>query len=382
MRAGKSDSTKSQSDDPHDKGEKKKGKEEKTASREDKSEKTDNDKLTPQQRFQKIEDLTQKLVEASRANKHQEALELSLEALRQCEIMAKSDPARIAPLLSRSHYNVACMYSLLGKKEDAVEYLNKAVTVGSFDGNMVGQIERDSDFDNIRKEKGYIKALEIAKKNRPTEDKPQKSKAEFQSSVTLPEHYDKSRKSPLIVALHHYNGNKDLATTRWKKAANEIGAVLLTPQGTVHMEGDHYEWGNDVDAIEDNIMAAIDKTIEENNIDENKIVIVGFSQGGMLAWRLAVRNPETFCGIIPVAGQYQPDSEAGSSDKELKKLRIYAMVGDDDNSNMIQSNREAVQKFEKMGAQAKIVTFEDVGHDFPSNDVEEEIKALRFVLQN
>ncbi len=54
-------------------------------------------------------------------------------------------------------YNLACAYSLAGKKAEAVECLRKAIEAGytNFD-----HIQRDTDLDNIRGEEGYKKLFE------------------------------------------------------------------------------------------------------------------------------------------------------------------------------------------------------------------------------
>jgi len=115
-------------------------------------------------------------------------------------------------------------------------------------------------------------------------------------------------------------------------------------------------------------------------VDEDKIVLAGFSQGGWVTWALAMRNPDTFCGIIPVAGLFRPESESAFEDKDLAGLRVYIMVGGDDSSRTIDSNRQAAKRFKKIGAKEKLNVYEGVGHGFPGHATREEIKALRFVL--
>ena len=54
-------------------------------------------------------------------------------------------------------YNLACAYSLENQADDAFVALEKAIELGFGD---VGQMEGDSDFDNIRKDKRYAKLIE------------------------------------------------------------------------------------------------------------------------------------------------------------------------------------------------------------------------------
>ena len=55
-----------------------------------------------------------------------------------------------------SAYNVACGYARMGRKDEAVEWLAKAVEAGFRDAE---HIEGDADLDNIREEEGYREIL-------------------------------------------------------------------------------------------------------------------------------------------------------------------------------------------------------------------------------
>ena len=349
-------------------------------------------KMSPQERFEKIGELTRKLIETSTAGMRKEALKIALEANKNATILLdqlrNNDRYRggAKRQLSLTHYNVACMYSLLKKSDKAIEHLNKAIALGGFSGgNLAEQIKGDKDFDNIRKDPRYAtllkRAAERSHRARPRRrPAPGETKAAFKWKVTLPADFDRSTKAPLLVALHHYNGNMEKTTRRWKKAASKVGAILLTPQGTVQSGDDHYQWGRDLDLIEENVMDAINKVSDQYKVDEDKIVLAGFSQGGWVTWALAMRNPDTFCGIIPVAGLFRPESDSAFEDKDLAGLRVYIMVGGDDSSRTIDSNRQAAKRFKKIGAKVKLNVYEGVGHGFPEHATREEIKALRFVL--
>ena len=93
-----------------------------------------------------------------------------------------------------------------------------------------------------------------------------------------------------------------------------------------------------------------------------------------------MRNPDTFCGLIPVAGRFQPESASALEDEDLAGLRIFIMVGADDNSRIVDGNKDAAKRFRKIGAKGKLNIYDGVGHGFPENGTREQVKALRFVL--
>ena len=328
---------------------------------------------SPQAAQAKINKLTQEMMKASNHKKYKEALDLAEQALAVAE---KADEPRLKSL---TNYNVACMRSLMKDKDKAFKHLETAIELGGWGGNLVEQIEGDADFDNIRKDPRYKKL--VAKAGGKKEGRRSAGRqAPFKWEVHVPADLNKSKAAPLIVALHGYNGNIEDAMETWKEAADNVGAILLVPQGTFKLEGDHYQWGRDLDTIEENVMSAIDKVTEKHKIDKEKVVLAGFSQGATATWNLATRNPDTFRGLIPVAGNFEPESESVFDDEQLKKLRIFIMIGQDDQENIISANKALAKRFEKLGAKVKLKSYEGVAHAFPDEATDEQTKALKFVL--
>ncbi len=338
----------------------------KTASADDKPAKS-NDKparpaMTPRQRQERVQELTRQVIAASEKKEHDKALKLALEAHGVADI-------------GLTNYNVACMYSLLGKTDEAFEYLDRCVVLGGMGGDLVEQIEGDGDLDSLRKDKRYEPLLKRAKTAGRTE------RVDFKWRIVTPKNFDKDKKSPLLVALHHMGGSMDAAVDRWKDAADEVGAILLCPQGTLKMSDGVYQWGFNTDEIEKNVMKAMDAAMDDYNIDQDKIVLAGFSQGGWITWHLGLTHPDTFRGLIPVCGMHREVTGSPATKADLKKLRVFVMIGADEQEDVLKSNREAAGNLEKVGAKVTTKVYNGIGHDFPSNSTEEQVAALKFVLE-
>jgi len=285
-------------------------------------------------------------------------------------------------LLALAHYNVACMYSRMNKKDPAFEHLERSLEAGRFRGDMGETIEQDSDFKNLRDDPRYKQILKKVRRGgggrRMAAEQGERVDAKWK--VTLPSGHDVSKPAPLLVALHPWSGNMEAFTQRWREAASSAGAILLTPQGTLKMEGGKYHWGRDLDTIEEDVMDAIDHVLDEYKVDQKRIAITGFSQGGWAAWALALRNPDTFCGVIPVGGRFELESEALLRDPALKKLRVFIMIGEDEREPVMASNKDARKRLEEMGATVTLKVYPDVGHDFPEDAEREQKLALAYVL--
>lgn len=81
------------------------------------------------------------------------------EAIEKFKIVAESHP-RSEPGFN-SAYNIACAYSLLGEKSNALEWLEKAVETG---WNKAEHMERDPDLEALRGEERYRKIMESIKR--------------------------------------------------------------------------------------------------------------------------------------------------------------------------------------------------------------------------
>lgn len=316
----------------------------------------------------RIQELTRQLIETAGKKDYDEAIKIALKAHKIAEEHGNTASR------SLTKYNVACMYSLMGERDKAFAYLEEVVELGGFGPNLAARIESDEDFSNLRDDPRYKKLLARAKR------RPGDGDVEFKYEVTLPKDHKKGRKTPLVVALHSYGGDLDEAVNHWRKAAEAVGAILMTPQGTFRAD-DGYEWGENIDVVESNVLDAIDEVIDQYSVDEYRIAIGGFSQGGSVAWQLAIRNPETFCGIIPIAGRFHVESEADFDDEDLADLRVCVLIGEDDNDDVIKSNRDGARRFRKLGADVRVEEYADLGHAYPPRTTRELTRALKFVLE-
>ncbi len=250
---------------------------------------------------------------------------------------------------------------------------------GDCTGEVVTQSEQDPELESIRHEDRYEKIGEMARASGKGNQRDVGTKVKFEWKVTLPSKHGDAEKSPLLVVLHEKDGNMRKTTDAWKAAADQAGAVLLVPQGTLRINRNKFQWGRDREAIANNVNEAIEKVVAENGCDKHRIIVAGFAEGASLAWDVALRNAETFRGVIPVCGRFDVKSESVFEDADAAKLRVYVLCGEKDDTSFIQSNKDAVKKLEKKGAKAKVKVLEEMGHAYPDSS-DELVTALKFVL--
>lgn len=272
-------------------------------------------------------------------------------------------------------YNLACSYAQHGNYEKAVEWLGTAADRGFF---YVSTVLRDEDLDEIRELPGFGVAVEKIRKNNAAELEKFKAGADKAKVITIaPPALDKNKPAPLIVALHGYGSDANDISKTWTDAAARIGAVLIAPQA-LQPAGHGFSWGV-VEQGEFLVLRAMEKARAEFNIDPKRIVVTGFSQGGGMCYTLALRHPQLFAGVIPVAGFYEHRVDPIPSAAGAKLPRFFIMVGEKDDA--VEINRDAARRLEAIGTPAQLRVYPGLGHRFPPDREKEMDAALRFVLE-
>lgn len=135
----------------------------------------------------------------------------------------------------------------------------------------------------------------------------------------VPPNYDPAKPMPLVVVLHGLAQDADTISSlsKMSEKADKEGFIVAYPNATKWL-GKVRSWdadngvqlpgtdSNDVGFVKDMV-----KTIKDNlNIDNNRVYATGFSNGGMLAYKLASEMSDTFSAIAVVS--------SGSSGSEVK----------------------------------------------------------------
>lgn len=135
---------------------------------------------------------------------------------------------------------------------------------------------------------------------------------------------------PLLIVLHGGGGDSGgiMLTTGFNDLADEEGFVVLYPNGIENF------WNNGVDVAERRtirenvddvgfIMALIDEVAQTILIDRERVFVTGFSNGGMMTFRLACEATDQFAGIATVvANMPLPYADSCAPNAPLSVLMI------------------------------------------------------------
>ncbi|XDD47061.1 PHB depolymerase family esterase [Leptospira sp. WS39.C2] len=113
---------------------------------------------------------------------------------------------------------------------------------------------------------------------------------------------------PLLVALHGRFGNgiSMMKQTKLNEVADEKGFIVIFPDGYKRSWADGRGSSpadeasiNDVVFIE----SIVKRMVAEGSVDPKSVFLVGHSNGGFMAQRLAIEKPELWKGVMSVAAQ-------------------------------------------------------------------------------
>jgi pimeloyl-ACP methyl ester carboxylesterase len=146
--------------------------------------------------------------------------------------------------------------------------------------------------------------------------------------ITLPENYDPTKPARLYVWLHGRQNNTTESEFiygflgRRGNGVADVGQIQLDCFGRVNGAGWH--WAGEMDVFE--AIAAVKKRF---NIDDKRIILRGFSQGGEGAWNIALHYPDRFAAAEIGAGTWSRRSETpGYEPYQYATLKIWENMPD------------------------------------------------------
>lgn len=150
----------------------------------------------------------------------------------------------------------------------------------------------------------------------------------------------KSENAPLLIMLHGYGSNEEDLFSFASELPDELFIVSarapydLQPYGhawyAIHFTADNEKFSDNEQAVtsRDLIATFIDELIEKYPVDKNNVTLLGFSQGTILSYSVALTYPEKVKNVIALSGYINEDILPDNIDKnKLSHLQFYVSHG-------------------------------------------------------
>jgi polyhydroxybutyrate depolymerase len=149
----------------------------------------------------------------------------------------------------------------------------------------------------------------------------------------VPRGYDPSNPAGLVVALHGYGGTAEQFSTLLPlvSASEDDGFLVALPEGMPDPGGQQF-WnatpaccdfhGADVDDS-DYLSRLIDVVTESYAVAPERVYVIGFSNGGFMAHRLACDHADQVSAIVSLAGAQAVDPAACEPARAVSVLEVH-----------------------------------------------------------
>lgn len=174
---------------------------------------------------------------------------------------------------------------------------------------------------------------------------------------------DADESSPLIVAIHGMGDQPDAWVDDWRSFPARVQIAL--PRA-FDRYGPGYSWFKFAEGMTDEEFGAAVGAAEArlwkgitNLAGKRRVIVTGFSQGGILSFAMAARHPDVVSHAFPVSGSCPGPLLPKSKSRAAP---ILALHGTADRMLDVKWGREAVQAFKNEGNDATLREYEGVGH--------------------
>jgi phospholipase/carboxylesterase len=180
-------------------------------------------------------------------------------------------------------------------------------------------------------------------------------------SLYVPEYYTPGRAWPLVMALHGGSGNGRGFLWRWLRDARSLGAILVTPTAV----GSTWAlMGEDADTA--NLARILDSVRSRFNIDPQKLLLTGMSDGGTFSYVTGLERASPFTHLAPVAATFHPLMAEIADAERLRGLPIHIVHGALDWMFPVQTARHTRDVLTAAGANVTYREIENLSHCYPS----------------
>ena len=183
-----------------------------------------------------------------------------------------------------------------------------------------------------------------------------------------------SEKPPVLFLFHGYGSDENDLFSFTPELPKELFIISvrapypMQPMGNawyaIHFDTNDGKFSDDDQAIEsrDIISSFIDEALVAYNLDANNVSLLGFSQGTILSYAVALSYPEKVTNVIALSGYINPAIlKEGYQNKDFSKLNFYCSHGSVDQVIPIDWARKAPAFLKELQIDVKLEEF-PVGH--------------------
>jgi len=271
-------------------------------------------------------------------------------------------------------YDLACYYARNQLHDEAFYWLQQASLTEGVDAQHAST---DSDLQTLRRDPRYTEVAKFLRQCSAYWSHSDKK----QTLVYLPQGFDKSKPSPVVITLHGRGSRPDhFFGAATQEMANENKLPFICVSGTKPTGPKSFVWSDSARENANRIDAAIKEVEDRIKIAPGRIIAIGFSEGAQVALEVAARDPDRFAGAIGMSPGADFHLNQVQPAPALKTRRFVVTIGGKEHPGNVALARQDRDWFQKAGVQVQHITFPGVGHMLPRDFDERFPKWVEFIL--
>lgn len=172
----------------------------------------------------------------------------------------------------------------------------------------------------------------------------------------------KKEKNPLLLLLHGYGSNEEDLFSFAQELPDEYFVISarapypLPPYGNawyaIHFDADENKFSDNDEAraSRDLIANFIDELVAAYPIDAENVTLIGFSQGSILSYSVALSYPEKVQRVVALSGYLNLDIvKENYQNNNISKLKFFISHGTVDQVIPVDWARKAPEFFKSLG---------------------------------
>lgn len=284
------------------------------------------------------------------------------DALQLVEHNVKNFPEEAA----RTTFWRMCLLSLCNRPDDVLSVFREGLEAGLWWAEVTFT---DPDLNAVRDIPEFKRLMAISQEKYEEA----REQVERDYAVLIPE-LPASGLYPLLITLHGRNGNKETDLKQWE-AARRRGWLVLSTQSTQPLFPGSYHWDNPAQGLAD-LLFYYEQVSRQYQIDPQRVVIAGFSQGSGMAIYAALTGRLPVRGFIGIGTWWEDPNELAT---ESRNVRGYFVTGEKDHT--LERALEIQEVLRKNNIEFAEEVHADLGHEFSSDFETSFEKAVAFIFK-
>jgi phospholipase/carboxylesterase len=194
-------------------------------------------------------------------------------------------------------------------------------------------------------------------------------------------------KNPLLLLLHGYGSNEEDLFGFAAQLPEEYLIISARAPYSLPPYGNAWyaiDFDADMNKFTDNVQAAasrdliakfIDEVIEAYPVDPDNVTLLGFSQGTILSYSVALTYPEKVSRVVALSGYLNMDIIEDINSRDISKLSFFISHGSQDQVIPVEWARKAPEYLRAKGLDAEYHEY-PVGHGVAPQNFHDLLKWL------